>query len=83
MIAQTPNPLNEGGGPMAEPINKTDKKRPVNNKNPRRGDPCPNKKCMGKLSSYSQSRTENGRIYFLSCARCNFKPKNNKEFKPF
>ncbi|WP_144986390.1 hypothetical protein [Gimesia aquarii] len=68
---------------MAEQINKSDKKGPVNHKKPRRGDACPNKKCTGKLSSYSQSRTASGRIYFLSCARCNFKPKNNKEFKKF
>lgn len=64
---------------MAEQVNKSNKKCPGNNKSPRRGDPCPDKKCPGKLTAYSQSRTENGKIYFLSCARCNSKPKNNKE----
>lgn len=46
---------------------------------PRRGDPCPIAKCPGKLTSYSQSRTKNGKIYFLSCGRCNAKPEKNKE----
>lgn len=61
----------------------TKKSDRVSMKNPHRGDPCPNKKCPGKLTSYSQSRTENGKIYFLSCARCNSKPKNNKEVRNF
>lgn len=46
---------------------------------PRRGDPCSKAGCPGKLISYSQSRRKTGRIYFLTCNRCNTKPKENKE----
>lgn len=50
---------------------------------PNVGDPCPNKNCPGHLAEYSRHRGDKFLTQFLSCNKCNAKPKPAKRVTPY